>query len=57
MKDGNKINKNIYADYEGKRIYFCSTACKKEFEKAPGKIIKQMEDKGIVLEKVTKSEK
>ena len=48
---GGKINKNIFADYEGKRVYFCCAGCMDSFNKEPAKYIKQMEDKGIVLDK------
>ncbi len=32
---GVPINKNIYTDYEGRRIYFCCAACKGKFEADP----------------------
>ena len=48
---GGKINKAIYADYDGNRIYFCCAGCIDSFNKEPAKYVKQMEDKGIVLDK------
>ncbi len=48
---GGKINKAIFADYQGKRVYFCCGACPAEFAKDPAKYIKAMEEKGVVLEK------
>jgi len=48
---GGKIDRSIYADYDGKRVYFCCDACPAEFKKDPAKYIKSMEDAGIVLEK------
>lgn len=51
-----EINKEIYADYEGKRVYFCCEACKEKFKADPSKCIKEMEDKGIVLDKSMKKE-
>ena len=48
---GGKIDRSIYADYEGKRVYFCCDACPADFKKDPAKYIKAMEDAGIVLEK------
>ena len=48
---GGKINKNIFTDYQGKRVYFCCADCVDTFKKDPAKYIKQMEDKGIVLDK------
>jgi YHS domain-containing protein len=51
VRDGNKIDKKCFSDQDGKRVYFCSSACKKEFEKNPTKYMKQMKDRGIELEK------
>ena len=45
-----KIDKKHYADYEGKRIYFCCPGCKAPFKKNPEKYIKKLEAEGIVLE-------
>ena len=49
---GGKINKEIYADYEGKRVYFCCKGCIGEFKKDPAKHIKKLEEEGVALEKV-----
>ena len=49
---GGKINKEIYTDYEGKRVYFCCKGCIGEFKKNPAKHIKKLEDAGVALEKV-----
>ncbi len=38
---GKAINKEIYTDYEGKRIYFCCEGCKPKFEKSPEKYLKK----------------
>jgi hypothetical protein len=53
---GRKIKKNLYTDVKGKRIYVCCPGCIKTIKKNPDKYIKQMEDAGVVLEKV-KTEK
>jgi YHS domain-containing protein len=45
------IDKSLYADYEGKRVFFCCAGCKDDFNKDPAGYIKKMEDQGIVLEK------
>ncbi len=45
------INKNLYVDYKGKRVYFGCEGCPAEFKKNPEKYIKQMEEEGIILEK------
>lgn len=47
---GTPINKKIYVDYKGKRIYFCCPVCPAEFKKNPDAIIKKMEAEGIILE-------
>ena len=35
VHQGMKINKNIYTDYKGQRIYFCCPACPAIFQKDP----------------------
>lgn len=45
------INKKLYADYNGKRVYFCCPSCPDEFKKDPEAYIKKMEEQGIELEK------
>jgi len=45
------IDKSVFIDYKGKRVYFCCSACFTQFKEDPEKHIKMMEDKGIVLEK------
>jgi YHS domain-containing protein len=47
---GGAINRNIYTDYEGKRIYFCCPVCIEEFKKDPQKYLQKMEQEGVVLE-------
>ena len=47
---GAPINKAVYTDYEGKRIYFCCPACIGAFEKSPEKFMEKFEKEGIVLE-------
>jgi YHS domain-containing protein len=37
---GNPINKDIYVDYNGRRIYFCCNLCPPVFNKDPEKYIK-----------------
>ena len=51
---GGKINKDIYTDYEGKRYYFCCSACIKMFLKDPAKYIKKLEEQGVVPEDTPK---
>ena len=54
---GGRIDKKVFVDYEGKRIYFCCNMCPPEFMKDPAKHIKKMEEAGIVLEKAPAREK
>ena len=48
---GGKINKSVYTDYQGKRVYFCCPACIEPFNKDADKLVKKMESEGIELEK------
>jgi YHS domain-containing protein len=48
---GGAINKTIYADHDGKRVYFCCAACIDTFKADPEKYIKKLEDQGVVLKK------
>jgi YHS domain-containing protein len=45
------VNKNIYADYKGKRVYFCCPPCLRQFKKDPDTYMKKLEDQGVTLEK------
>jgi YHS domain-containing protein len=47
---GGNINKQIYADYQGKRIYFCCQGCDQEFKKNPEKYMKKLKEQGVALE-------
>ncbi len=48
---GGKIDKNLFVDVKGKRIYICCKACVKPLEKDPDKYIKKLEDAGVLIEK------
>ncbi|MHC4645491.1 MAG: efflux RND transporter periplasmic adaptor subunit [Planctomycetota bacterium] len=39
---GGKIDKNIFTEYKGKKVYFCCPACKPEFEKTPEKYLDKL---------------
>lgn len=52
-----EVNKTLYADYDGKRVYFGCSGCPAEFKKNPEKYIKLLEDKGVVLEKTPMKDK
>ncbi len=45
------IDKSLYADYNGYRIYFCCKECFGEFKKNPEKYMKILKDSGVKLEK------
>ena len=47
---GQPINKSIYADYMGKRIYFCCGESRRQFNNDPEKYIKKFQELGITLE-------
>ena len=48
---GGQINKASFADYNGKRVYFCCNGCPATFAKDPAKYVKKLEDAGVTLEK------
>ena len=50
---GGAIDKNIYADHDGKRVYFCCPACLQTFKDDPAKYVKKLEDAGVTLEKAS----
>jgi len=39
---GNPINKDVFVEYQGKKVYFCCPACKPEFEKDPAKYVAKL---------------
>jgi YHS domain-containing protein len=48
---GDKIDKSLYVDHMGKRVYFCCDLCPPKFNKDPMKYIKELEEEGVTLEK------
>ncbi len=48
---GGKINKSLYADAEGYRIYVCCSGCIGMIEADPQKFIKKLKAEGVELEK------
>ena len=36
------INKELYIEYKGKKVYFCCPGCKEKFEKEPEKYISKL---------------
>jgi len=51
---GNKIDKNVFIDYQGQRIYFCCPSCKETFLKEPEKYMKKIAEDKVLLESVQK---
>ena len=51
---GNPIDKTLFADYNGKRVYFCCPGCIDTFNADPEKYIKILEDAGVKLEETPK---
>ncbi len=47
---GGNINKEVYTDYKGQRIYFCCQGCDAEFKKDPEKYLKKMKEQGVTPE-------
>ncbi len=39
---GGKINKNIYTEYKGKKVYFCCPSCVEKFKKNPEKYVDKL---------------
>ncbi len=39
---GGAIDKSIFVEYKGKKVYFCCPSCKGEFEKDPEKYISKL---------------
>lgn len=37
VMDGNKIDKNVFVEYKGKKVYFCCADCKAKFIAEPEK--------------------
>lgn len=47
---GGKINKNLFVDYAGKRVYVCCPGCLPGLKADPAKYISQLEAKGVKLD-------
>jgi YHS domain-containing protein len=48
---GGAINKDVFTDYKGSRIYFCCAGCDKPFMKDPEGMISKMKAQGVILAK------
>ena len=47
---GGEIDKTIYADVNGKRVYFCCMGCVSKFKEDSAKYIIKLEKEGITLD-------
>ena len=41
---GGPVNSDIYVDYQGRRVYFCCTACVDAFKQDPAKYLKKLDE-------------
>ncbi|MDX9702682.1 MAG: hypothetical protein RBU23_06530 [Candidatus Auribacterota bacterium] len=48
---GSTVNKSLYVDHGGNRIYVCCGACVSAVKSNPEKYIEQLEAQGVKLEK------
>ena len=39
---GGDIDKKVYTDYKGRRVYFCCARCNAKFRETPEKYLKKM---------------
>ena len=39
---GDKIDKNVFVEYKGKKVYFCCASCKSIFNKDPEKYVAKL---------------
>lgn len=53
---GGKINKNMYVDAKGYRIYVCCAGCNRAIKANPDKFIEKMKADGVELEKTPEKE-
>ncbi len=47
---GGQIDKNVFMEYQGQRIYFCWPGCKEIFSKDAEKYMRELADKKVILE-------
>ncbi|MCP4581211.1 MAG: YHS domain-containing protein [candidate division Zixibacteria bacterium] len=46
---GKLIDKNVYTDYQGKRVYFCCTKSLETFRADPNKYLDEFDRQGVIL--------
>lgn len=42
VMEGNPISKDIFVEYQGKKVFFCCENCKSQFLKEPGKYLAKL---------------
>ena len=47
---GTPIDKKVFVDYKGKRVYFCCADCPEKFRADADAQMKKMTDAGVILE-------
>ena len=52
---GKPINKEVFLDFQGQRIYFCCPSCPAEFQKDPEEYFAKFEKEHIELENIQTS--
>ncbi|MFP5212814.1 MAG: hypothetical protein ACLGPL_05495 [Acidobacteriota bacterium] len=48
---GGEIDRSLYVDVDGKRVYLCCPGCSEKFTEDAAKYVEQMEKEGVELEK------
>ena len=51
---GTPIDKKVFVDYNGKRVYFCCDECPAKFEADADAMMKKMADASVILEDTPK---
>ena len=54
---GSPVNKSLYVDAEGYRIYVCCGGCLREVQANPAKYVAQLKAEGVELEKAPEAPK
>jgi YHS domain-containing protein len=52
---GNDIDKSVFVDQDGQRVYFCCAKCAEPFKKDPDKFFAKMAAEGVVPENIQKT--
>lgn len=52
---GKPVDRNVYVDYQGQRIYFCCANSRSDFQLNPDKYLKVFREQGVTLEKSPES--